>query len=184
MKTNHIAIYARVSKEEEGVQNPDNQLIPLKEWCKREGWEYDVFIEYKSGGSDRPIFQKMLHNALNHSYDGIIVWSLDRFSREGIVNTIGYIKRLRARGVCIKSYKEEWLDTKGQFADLMLAMFAWFSEFERKRISDRTKAALARLKAKGVKLGRPRKYPIGHKYQKIKAPPKNKDLLYSKKTSQ
>ncbi len=37
----------------------------------------------------------------------------------------------------------------------MLQLFATFAEFERNRISERTKDALAKKKADGVKLGRP-----------------------------
>lgn len=157
-----VAIYVRVSKEEgsQNLQNPENQIPPLVEWAKKNGWDYEIIVERHSGGSDRPIFQKMLQRAYNHEFDGILVWSLDRFSREGILNTLNYIKRLKERNVWLKSLKEEWVNTELPYADLMLAQMAWFAEFERKRISDRTKAALARKKALGVKLGRPKKCPI------------------------
>jgi DNA invertase Pin-like site-specific DNA recombinase len=61
--------------------------------------------------------------------------------------------------VWVKSLKEEWFDTDSPFAELMLAQIAWFAEFERKKISDRTKAGLARKKRMGVILGRPRICP-------------------------
>ena len=40
-----VAIYIRVSTQD---QNLDNQLIPLSEYCKRMGHEYEVFQEKES----------------------------------------------------------------------------------------------------------------------------------------
>lgn len=156
-----VAIYARVSKEDANsdgtFQDPENQLKPLREFAAKMGWEVTEYVERASGGSNRPIFRELLAKGFRHSFDGILVWSLDRFSREGILDTLTYIDRLKSAGVWLKSLREDWLDTKSQYADLMLAQFAWFAKFERQRISDRTKAALARKKAGGMKLGRPKR---------------------------
>lgn len=158
-----VAIYARVSldsdKESKQFQDPNNQLIPLREFAELKGWETTEFVERASGGSNRPIFREMLGRAMTLEFKGILFYSFDRFSREGILDTLSYVRRLKSRGVWLKSLKEEWFDTEGPFSELMLAMFSWFAEFERKKISDRTKAGLARKKAMGVKLGRPRKGP-------------------------
>ena len=156
-----VALYVRVSLDEKDperrrFQNPDNQLIPLREYAKVKGWEPVEFIERASGGSNRPIFRDMLSKAYERQFNGILFYSFDRFSREGILDTLSYVKNLKSRGIWLKSLKEDWFDTDGPFTELMLAMFAWFAEFERKKISDRTKAGLARKKALGVKLGRPK----------------------------
>lgn len=154
-----VALYARVSldalKDTPQFQDPENQLKPLREYAKRMNWECIEFVEKASGGSNRPIFQEMIGKAIQSQFNGILVWSLDRFSREGILDTLSYIRRLKERGVWVKSLKEEWLDSASPFAELMLAQFAWFASFERTKISERTKLALARKKAMGVKLGRP-----------------------------
>jgi len=160
-----IALYARVSLDERNpdkaqFQDPENQLQPLREYVKSKGWETVEIIERASGGSNRPIFKDMLNRAMQREFSGILVYSFDRFSREGILDTLSYIKRLKGRGVWVKSLREEWFDTESPFSELMLAQFAWFAEFERKKISDRTKAGLARKKAMGVKLGRPPCCPI------------------------
>ena len=179
-----VALYARVSKEDskEGFefQNPDNQIMPLRDWAKAKGWELTEFIEKASGGSDRPVFQDMLGKAMQRQFGGIIFYSIDRFSREGILDTLTYIKLLRERGVWLKSLREEWLDTEGPFTELMLAQFAWFAQFERKKISDRTKAGLARRKNLGMKLGRPPTCPLCgwlHKTGYVCKEPKNEAAL-------
>ena len=155
-----VAIYARVSKEEEGLQDPENQLIPLRKHCDAMGWTIvQEYVDRMSGGSaNRPEFRSMLAKSHQRHFDIILVWALDRFSREGINNTLAYIKQLNHYGVGLKSLQESWLDTsQGGVAELLLAIFSWVAEQERKKISERTKAALAKLKAEGKKLGRPKK---------------------------
>jgi DNA invertase Pin-like site-specific DNA recombinase len=155
-----VAIYARVSKEEEGLQDPDNQLIPLRKFCK--GMEWTIKAEYidraSGGNSNRPEFQKMLGHVRQKHYDIILVWALDRFSREGISQTLGYIEQLKRYNTGLKSLQETWLDTSQPgVAELLLSIMAWMAAEERRKISERTKAALAKLKKQGKKLGRPKK---------------------------
>ena len=159
-----IAIYARVSKDEVAsdgsLQDPMNQLIPLRKYCEAMNWTISKeFIDRVSGGtSNRPQFQAMLGEVRQRHFDLILVWSLDRFSREGMTNTLAYIKQLRQYKTGLKSMQESWLDTQQEgVADLLLGIFSWVAAEERRKISERTKAGLAKLKAQGYKLGR------GHK---------------------
>jgi len=41
----------------------------------------------------------------------LVIWSLDRLSREGIVKTLGYLEQLRAWGIGWRSYTQPFLDT-------------------------------------------------------------------------
>lgn len=165
-----VVIYARVSKDEASsdgkMQNPENQLVPLRQFAKAMNYEVTrEFIDYASGGdSNRPEFHKMLGEVRQRHFDLILVWALDRFSREGMTNTLSYIKQLREYKTALKSLQEPWLDTSQQgVSDLLLGIMSWVAEMEKKRISDRTKAALSRKKAEGMKLGRP--------WHKNKSPP-------------
>ena len=159
-----VALYARVSKDESSsdgkLQDPENQLVPLRDFCKAMKWDVsEEFVDRASGGSaNRPEFQKMLGRVRQKHFDLIFVWALDRFSREGMTNTLSYIKQLKQYNTGLKSLQESWLDTTQEgVAELLLAIMAWVAAEEKRKISERTKAGLAKLKAKGVKLGRPRK---------------------------
>src|SRR5262249_20436164 len=57
--------------------------------------------------------------------------------------------------VRVISYCEPWLDQRGPVRDLLIYIFSWIAEQGRNRLGERTRAGLARAKAKGVKLGRP-----------------------------
>lgn len=157
-----VALYARVSKDEMSstgqLQDPENQLQPLRKFCEAMNWEISKeFIDRASGGSaNRPEFQLMLGEVRQRHFDIVLVWALDRFSREGMTNTLAYIKQLKEYKTGLKSLQESWLDTSQEgVAELLLAIFSWVAKEEKRKISERTKAGLAKLKARGVKLGRP-----------------------------
>ena len=159
-----VVLYARVSKDEASsdgsLQDPENQLQPMRKFCEAMNWNVTKeFVDRASGGSaNRPQFQSMLSEVRQRHFDLILVWALDRFSREGMTNTLAYIRQLRIYKTGLKSLQESWLDTSQEgVADLLLAIFSWVASEEKRKISERTKAGLAKLKSKGVKLGRPRK---------------------------
>lgn len=162
-----VALYARVSLDERSddrrFQDPENQLTQLRDFCKAMQWEVVTeYIDKMSGANPaRPQFRQMLQDAMLRRFSGIVVWKLDRFSREGIIPTMSYIKQLKDRGIWLKSMTESWLDTSQEgITEVVLAIMAWASAEERKKISERTKAGMARRKAQGVKMGRPRKEPL------------------------
>ena len=156
MENKKCSIYLRVSKSDES-QNPENQKEPLRKMAEMMGLEIvGEYIDMASGGnSNRPQFQKMLRDAKERKFYIILVWSLDRFSREGISNTLHYLEKLTGSGVALKSLQESWLDTSDQgMGKLLIAIMSWVAQQERQRISERTKAGLARAKANGKQLGR------------------------------
>jgi len=137
-------LYLRVSTDEIR-QDVENQREPLKKLA--EALKIDIereYIDYASGGnSNRPQFQQMLHDAKKHNFDIILIWALDRFSREGILNTLAYLKTLRQNHVALKSLQESWLDTRDEgIGELLIAIFSWVANQEKKRISERIKAGL------------------------------------------
>lgn len=170
-----VAIYARVSLEEgdkndRRYQEPENQLVPLREWAKRKDWE--VVGEYIDRGSgadpNRPNFRKMLQDAMLLRFQTILVWKLDRFSREPMSQVVGRIQKLKERTIGVKSMTEEWLDTSSSnpMSELIMAIMSWAASEERRKISERTRAGIARRRAIGQwKGGRPKKEPPQTKQQ-------------------
>jgi len=140
-----IAIYARVSKDEGEGQNPENQLVALRKMAEALGGEVvSEYVDFASGGSaNRPKFQQILEDVRARKLDLILVWALDRFSREGIRSTLSYLETLRNHKVALRSLQEPWLDTSDEgMGQLLIAIFSWMAQQERKRISERTKAGL------------------------------------------
>ncbi|MFC1956164.1 recombinase family protein, partial [Chloroflexota bacterium] len=52
-------------------------------------------------------------------------------------------------------YQESWTEAPGELGELLYALSGWVARMESERRSERTKAGLARLVARGKRLGRP-----------------------------
>ncbi|MDO7847426.1 recombinase family protein [Hymenobacter sp. M29] len=86
---------------------------------------YKVFTEEVSGGkSDRSQFKQQLLEAYQKKFDLVVLWRLDRFSREGALPTLKYLKELRDHGVNYKSLTESYFDSLGPFGDVIVSMLA------------------------------------------------------------
>ncbi len=153
-----IALYARVSTDDKG-QDPLNQLFQLREFAMRQGWEITrEYVDEVSGkNGDRPAFRQMWIDAAAHRFECLLFWSLDRLSREGSFATLQYLRRLSDHGVKFKSYTEQFVDSLGVFGEAIIGLLAALALQERLRLSERTKAGLARVRAQGTRLGRPTK---------------------------
>ena len=97
---NSTAIYARVSTRDKGQTN-DNQLRELRDFAERLGYSvYKEYCDQESGGTaERPQFQQLFQDAHQRRFDVVLFWSLDRFSREGVTETLNHLQRLTAAGV-------------------------------------------------------------------------------------
>lgn len=152
-----VALYARVSTKDKG-QETENQLVQLREFAAKQGWQITrEYIDRETGGtSDRAQFQAMFADASRRKFDLVLFWSLDRLSREGVLETLQHLNRLTACGVGYKSFTEQYLDSCGIFKDAVIGILAVIAKQERVRLSERTKAGLAIARSKGRQIGRPR----------------------------
>jgi DNA invertase Pin-like site-specific DNA recombinase len=155
-----VAIYARVSTLDKG-QDHENQLRELRVWCRNSGHTIArEYVEHESGrkGTDkRKQFAALFEDAAKRKFDCVLFWALDRFSREGMAQTIGHLQRLTSYGVTFHSYTEPHLATDNELVrNILLALLSSLAKVEAQKISARTKAGMARARAKGVKIGRPR----------------------------
>jgi DNA invertase Pin-like site-specific DNA recombinase len=66
--------------------------------------------------------------------------SVDRFSRDGVRETLNHLERLDNYGVGYRSFTEQYLDSCGIFKDAVLAILAVIAKQERVLLSERTLA--------------------------------------------
>ena len=142
-------LYLRVSKDD---QHPENQLQPLQQFCKEKNLE--IVATYQENGSawtagHQPEWKRLIADASHRHFDVLVVWSIDRMTREGIDAIFLRIKTLKSYNVTVLSFQEAWLETLGSMADLMLAILSWVANFESSRRSSRTKAGIAEKRLHG-----------------------------------
>lgn len=150
-KSTKIALYCRVSTSR---QTNDNQKARLFEYAKSNNLEYDLFEEVESTRKTRPIKQELLTALRNGKYKAVIVFKLDRYARSSR-ELILEIQELTNKGIGFISISDN-LDFSSSTGRLHFHILAAFAEFERSLISERTKEGIARTKAQGTVLGRPK----------------------------
>lgn len=138
-----VAIYCRVSTTK---QDADNQLVQLQEYCQK--CDYSVFREYVDiiSGKEisRPAYDRLFQDAHKKQFDLVLFWDLSRFSRAGTLHTLQKLHELDLLGIGWKSYQELYLDSAGAFKDVVISIMSTLAKIEREKISERTKAGLAR----------------------------------------
>lgn len=150
--------YLRVSTKEQGKSGLglEAQARAVQQFATAEGFEIAETVQEVASGSLDADERAGLRGALARARKfkcPIIVSKLDRLSRD-----VAFISGLMARGVPF-IVAELGADTD----PFILHLFAALSEKERKMIGHRTRAALAALKAKGIKLGNRTNLPVAGK---------------------
>lgn len=151
MKQTRIAIYVRVSRQD---QNLENQKLPLIQYAERMNWAYEVFEEKESTRKSRPVQWELYNRLLKKEFDGLLIAKFDRWARS-TKELVEHMENLIAKGLIIVSYGEN-IDLSSSMGRAMLTIISAFAQLERDIIRERTMAGLDRARAQGKKLGRPR----------------------------
>lgn len=101
-------IYARYSSDNQREESIEGQLRDCYSYAERNG--IVVVGEYidraMTGTSDaRPSFQEMIYDSGDHKFNTVLVWKLDRFSRDRADNVV-YKAALKKNGVRVISIME------------------------------------------------------------------------------
>lgn len=152
--TRRAALYARVSTDDRN-QDPETQLVPLREYAERRGFEVaGEFVDYASGTSrERTNYKRLLDAVRKRQAEVVLVWRYDRFARstQALVNAL---EEFRALGVDFISYQEN-VDTTTPQGELVFGMMANLAQFESSLIGERVRAGMARARAQGKRVSRP-----------------------------
>ena len=132
------------------------QLSDLREYAARQGFDLVAeFVDFASGARNgRPEYQRMLDAARKRRFDVLLVWRYDRFARS-MQELVNALEEFRSLGIEFISYREN-ADTTTAQGKLIFGIMASLAEFERTLIAERVKAGMARAKARGKHVGRPR----------------------------
>ncbi len=150
------AIWSRVSTTE---QETENRVLQLQALAQHRGLEVAQVYRLEESawkGAHLTALAQVYKDARLGKFQVLLVWALDRLSREGPLATLEIVHRLGQYGVQVLSLQEPWVEVSGELRDLLLAIAGWVARMESQRRSERTRAGLARVRASGKVLGRPK----------------------------
>jgi DNA invertase Pin-like site-specific DNA recombinase len=155
-KAKRAVLYLRVST---GDQTVDNQRRELEAAAEQRGWTItatyaDEGISGAKGRDKRRGLDAMLRDATRGKFDVVMAWAVDRMGRS-LTDLIGTLQDLHAAKVDLFLHQQA-IDTTTPAGRAMFGMLGVFAEFERSMIQARVNAGLARARAAGKVLGRPR----------------------------
>ena len=148
------ALYARCSTHDKG-QDPELQLVPLREYCQRRGFTItreDIDNGISGMKDSRPQLDRLLEAARKRQIDMIVVWKLDRFGRS-LKQLVNALEELSSLGIGFISYQDN-IDLTTPQGRLMFHIIGAMAEFERELTRERVKAGIANARRKGKRLGR------------------------------
>jgi len=161
------ALYIRVSthwqvdKDSLPVQRKD--LINYCQYALNIS-DYEVFEDagYSGKNTERPAYKKMMSKIRNGEFSHLLVWKLDRISRN-LLDFAAMYEELKKLGVIFVS-KNEQFDTGSAMGEAMLKIILVFAELERKVTSERVSSVMYSRAAGGAWNGG--KIPYGYDYDK------------------
>ena len=150
------ALYLRVSTT---GQTTENQRLELEQVAQRMAGEIvavycDHGVSGAKGRDKRPQFDALCKDAAKRKFDLIMAWSVDRLGRS-LQDLIGFLAEIHALKVDLYLH-QQGLDTTTPAGKALFQMLGVFAEFERAVIQERVRAGLARARANGKVLGRPK----------------------------
>jgi DNA invertase Pin-like site-specific DNA recombinase len=151
-----VALYLRVSTNGQTVENQRRELLAAAE---RHGWTVvdefrDSGISGKNGREKRPAFDRLCAAVARRECALVAASSVDRLGRS-LQDLVGFLSELHAKKVDLYLH-QQGVDTSTPAGKALFQMMGVFAEFERAIIVERINAGLARAKANGVVLGRPK----------------------------
>src|SRR5246127_4004752 len=150
------AIYLRVSTQDQTTSNQEHEL---RQAAERAGWQgarvyKDHGISGAKGRNGRPAFDALCRDATKRQFDVVMAWNVDRLGRS-LKDLVAFLSELHALGIDLFLH-QQGLDTTTPAGKAMFQMLGVFAEFEHSIIQERVRAGLARARAEGKTLGRPK----------------------------
>lgn len=148
-----IYAYIRVSTDKQTVEN---QRFEIKEFCEKKGIIVERWIEETISGAKKVDDRRLGRLIHKMKQDDILICTeLSRLGRN-LLMIMGILNDCMKKQVQIWTIKDNYRLGDDINSKVLAFAFGLAAEIERNLISLRTKEALARKKAEGVVLGRPK----------------------------
>jgi DNA invertase Pin-like site-specific DNA recombinase len=156
MRTSIVAIYARVSTDE---QSTDAQLRDLREFAANRGWLHvrEFIDEGVSGSKDsRPAWNELWDLIQKGKVQVLVVHALDRLGRS-LPHLVRILSACVERNITLVSFREN-IDLSTSSGRMLAGIFSVLADYELSMIRERTRAGLRAARARGSQVGKVKLY--------------------------
>ncbi len=161
--TDRVALYVRVSTAEQDLEGQEEEL---RAYAEAQNWPIVGMYAEKisgTGKAERKEYDRLLRDAKEGTFDHVLTWALDRFSREEtFTKATQAILDLEKLGLRFHSLREPMLDTPEDGRpnlgrDVLLALLPVIASFESRRRSERVRVAMREIREgrRKTRSGRP-----------------------------
>lgn len=151
--------YIRVSTDKQTVEN---QRFEINRFCEKANIKVDNWIEETISGTKEPEKRKLGKVLQEMKKDDILICAeLSRLGRS-LLMIMSILNQCMKNDVQVWTIKDNYRLGSDISSKVLAFAFGLSAEIERNLISQRTKEALARKKAEGVILGRPKGRKSSH----------------------
>ena len=156
-----VAIYCRVSTED---QNVNQQVLYLKDWCLKQGYDVIQVIKDEESGTkpliERKKFKKLLENSKNSKYNSIVIYNIDRLTRNW--DDVVFIEKhfRESWNVCKLISASDNIDLSNASGRAMFRVKMVFNCFMPEDMREKQKIGIERAKREGKYIygrGRPKR---------------------------
>lgn len=174
-----VIYYNRISTDNKD-QDPTSNLEVCKNFCKYNNHKIIDQIIDKGVSGSVPYYDRQNGKEITQIAEkyykmnkplGIVVFSIDRFSREHPVRALSNIEDLKEKGVQILSATENIFNEDSEFALPMQFNILWFNYYFLLQHSKKVKAGIEKRRKAGLFVGR-------GLVKEIKGTGKNKEFIY------
>ena len=157
-----VIIYNRISTDNKD-QDPESNLNKSKEFCKYNNHKVIKIILDKGVSGDSYYYDREQGREIDQIKEiyqkkgkalGVVVFSIDRFTRQHPVKALSVIQNLKDDGVSLFSATENIFNEESEFSLPMQFMIVWFNYYFLLQHSKKVKAGMEKRKALGLNIGR------------------------------
>jgi site-specific DNA recombinase len=155
-----VVCYIRVSSEEQTKgYSPEAQKDALMEWINDENWDFKKwYIEDGISGDHEKIdkrvkLQELREDAKNNNFDALLVWNLDRLSRD-VRDTLEILDELKKEDIRLLSYDMKSIDFWNYTGRMVITNQSAFNEFFLAQLKEKVKMGVGKKQKGGEAHGR------------------------------
>ncbi len=146
-------LYLRTSTTQ---QHTDAQRPAVEQLAHARGYQVvGTYEEQVSAVKHRPQWDQLKQAAHRGEFEVLVIAAIDRLGRS-MVGNLTEILTFDRMGIEVVSAREPWLQMGGPVRELLIGIFSWLGQEERRQLAVRSRAGVERARKAGKVIGRPK----------------------------